>query len=277
MAKYMEIPDDAFDGLQMDAGILLYDFDVANATYDKKDIVTATTGGVNAVCSPEYSDFGEDVDNVQNNLLELKHLDGWTCTFGFTALANDAKFIRLALGAADIDTDNPSKIVPRRNVKTTDFRDIWWVGRKAKDGTGFAICLKNALSTDGYSLQTGKNEKGQTSVTLTGHVSIEAQDVVPMQFYAIDENEEPEPEPTPEPTPTPTPTTYTVTFDSDGGTEVESQEVEEGGKVTEPTEPTKADNTFSGWFSDAELTTEWDFDNDTVTADTTLHAKWVAN
>lgn len=267
MAKYMEIPADTFDGLQMDAGILLYDFNIANATYDKKDIITATTGGVNAVCSPEYSDFGEDVDNVQNNLLEFKHLDGWTCTFGFTALANDAKFIRLALGAADIDTDNPSKIVPRRNVKKTDFQDIWWVGRKAKDGTGLAICLKNALSTDGYSLQTGKNEKGQTSVTLTGHVSIEAQDEVPMHFYAIDENEEPEP----------TPTTYTVTFDSDGGTSIDSQTVEEGGKVTKPTDPTKADNTFSGWFSDIGLTTEWDFDNDTVTADTTLHAKWVAD
>lgn len=265
MAKYMEIPADAFDGLQVDAGMLLYNFDVEHATYDKKDIITATTGGVNAVCSPEFSDFGEDVDNVQNNLLEFKHLDGWTCTFGFTALGNDPKFIRLALGAADIDSNNASKIVPRRNVKTTDFQDIWWVGRRAKDGTGLAICLKNALSTGGYSLQTGKNEKGQTTCELTGHVSIEAQDVVPMTFYAIDENE-PEPEPTP--------TTHTVTFNSDGGSEVESQTVEDGGKATEPTDPTKSGYEFDGWYSDSEFTTEWDFTTDTVTADITLYAKW---
>ena len=59
---------------------------------------------------------------------------------------------------------------------------LWWVGDRA-DGGWVAVKLMNALSTGGISLQTTKSGKGQTSVTLTGHVSIDAQDVVPMEFY----------------------------------------------------------------------------------------------
>ena len=49
--------------------------------------------------------------------------------------------------------------------------------------TNVPIRLINALSTGGFSLQTTKNGKGQLSVTLTGHVSIDAQDDMPMEFY----------------------------------------------------------------------------------------------
>jgi uncharacterized repeat protein (TIGR02543 family) len=70
--------------------------------------------------------------------------------------------------------------------------------------------------------------------------------------------------------------TYTVTFDVDGGTPVPAaQTVEEGEKVTRPANnPAKADHTFAGWYRDADKTTPWDFDTDTVTADTTIYAKW---
>lgn len=63
---------------------------------------------------------------------------------------------------------------------------------------------------------------------------------------------------------------YTVTFDSNGGTPVPSQEVEDGGKVTEPTPPTKAGHRFVGW----SYTGLWDFDNDTVSGDMQLYANW---
>jgi hypothetical protein len=47
----------------------------------------------------------------------------------------------------------------------------------------------NALSTAGFSLQTTKNGKGQVALTITGHVSINAQSVVPMEFYSADADE----------------------------------------------------------------------------------------
>ncbi len=126
--------------------------------------------------------------NVPNNMMEFKHLDGWDCKISTTGLGTSPELIKLALGAADID--GTTKIVPRRDLKQSDFSDLWWVGDKANGGC-VAIQLKNALSTGGFSLQTSKNGKGQVSIEITGHVSITAQTEVPMVFYSIDPTEEP--------------------------------------------------------------------------------------
>ena len=183
MGKFTVLPQDAFDELQLDAGVLLKTFTPAQGTVSDEAIICATTGGIKAECKANYSDFAEDVDNAPNNLKEFKHLDGWDCTLAFTSLGTSPESIRLALGAADIDGTDTTKIVPRRDLKQTDFTDVWWVGDRA-DGGMVAIQLKNALSTEGFSLQTTKNGKGQTSVTLTGHVSLSAQTEVPMVFYS---------------------------------------------------------------------------------------------
>lgn len=186
MSKFTVIPKDTFSGMQLDAGVLLKTFNPASvAAPQDTDIICATTGGINATCVPTYSDLGEDVDNCPVNMKELKHLDGWECKMSFTALGTSADNIRLALGAADVATN---KITPRRDLKQSDFSDIWWVGDRA-DGGCVAIQLKNALSTGGFSLQTTKSGKGQMSCELTGHVSIDAQDEMPMIFYSIDKQE----------------------------------------------------------------------------------------
>lgn len=182
MGRFTRIPESTFSGLQLDAGILLKNFDPENPAVQDADIICATTGGINPQCIPTYSDMGEDVDNCPLNMLELKKLDGWDCKISTTCLGNDPETIRLALGAAD----RVGKTVrPRRDVQTGDFRDLWWVGDRA-DGGFVAIKLLYALSTGGFSLQTTKNGKGQISLELTGHVSIHAQNVVPMQFYSAD-------------------------------------------------------------------------------------------
>lgn len=78
----------------------------------------------------------------------------------------------------------------------------------------------------------------------------------------------------PEPTETePVVVTYTVTFDSNGGSAVDAQAVEEGMTATEPDAPSMEGYTFTGWYVDAELTTAYDFATP-VTADVTLYAKW---
>lgn len=179
-----KIPQNAFQGLQLDAGVLLNTFDPDSPAIPDSAIICATTGGITVTCEPTYSDFGEDVDNVPNNMMEFKHLDGWNCLFSTTGLGTSLESIRLALGAADV-TAAQSKVVPRRDLKQTDFADIWWVGDRA-DGGLVAVKLLNALSTAGFSLQTSKNGKGQVSLELTGHVSIEDQDTMPMEFYSLD-------------------------------------------------------------------------------------------
>lgn len=184
MARFNVIPEDTFDELQTEAGVLLKTFDPSQPTVTDANIICATTGGIQVSCVPTYSDYGEDVDNCPNNMKELKHLDGWDCKISTTCLGTKPEVIKMALGAADIDGTNKSKIVPRRDLAQTDFADVWWVGDRA-DGGLVAVCLKNALSTGGFSLQTTKNGKGQIAIELTGHVSIDAQSVMPMEFYSI--------------------------------------------------------------------------------------------
>lgn len=186
MGKFTVVPQDTFDQLQTDAGVLLKTFDPATPTAPADaNIICATTGGIQVSCVPTYSDYGEDIDNVPNNMKELKHLDGWECTLSTTCLGTSPDLIKMALGAADIDGTNSSKIVPRRDLAQTDFADLWWVGDKA-DGGFVAVKILNALSTGGFSLQTTKNGKGQISLEITGHVSIDAQSVMPMEFYSYE-------------------------------------------------------------------------------------------
>jgi uncharacterized repeat protein (TIGR02543 family) len=70
-------------------------------------------------------------------------------------------------------------------------------------------------------------------------------------------------------------TSFTVTFAANGGSpEPENQTAARGGTVEEPPAMTRPGHTFDGWYRDAEFTSAWDFAADTVSAGTTLYAKW---
>ena len=69
---------------------------------------------------------------------------------------------------------------------------------------------------------------------------------------------------------------YNVTFNTNGGSAVESQVVTQGEKADRPADPTKDGHSFAGWYADADCTDEFDFNNDTITSDTVIYAKWVA-
>ena len=70
---------------------------------------------------------------------------------------------------------------------------------------------------------------------------------------------------------------YAVTFNVDGGSVVASQNINYGQKVTQPANPTKANHTFGGWFKDSAKTEAFDFATETITANTTIYAKWTIN
>ncbi len=71
-----------------------------------------------------------------------------------------------------------------------------------------------------------------------------------------------------------TPITYAVTFESNGGTAVSPVQVNYNSTFAAPTEPTKTDVIFGGWYKEATLTTPWNFTTDVVMGNTTLYAKW---
>ena len=74
-----------------------------------------------------------------------------------------------------------------------------------------------------------------------------------------------------------TPVVYTITFNSNDGSSVESQNVNAGEKLTEPTPaPTKEGFTFDGWYEDSTFSKKFDF-NTPITDSMTLYAKWIEN
>lgn len=74
---------------------------------------------------------------------------------------------------------------------------------------------------------------------------------------------------------TPNLSLYNVTFNSNGGSNVVGlTDVLEGTTIKMPSAPTKSGYKFIGWFKDAELTEQWNFEADTIESDITLYAKW---
>ncbi len=69
---------------------------------------------------------------------------------------------------------------------------------------------------------------------------------------------------------------YDLTFNSMGGSTVATQSILYGNVASAPTNPTKTGYIFAGWYKEADYTTKWNFSADTVTENTTVYAKWVA-
>lgn len=179
--KFTKIPKETFDELQINAGILLKDFDTETGTFDDEDMITATTGGITVNVKPTYEDFGSDIDNCPKNTMELKRITETEVSIATTALNINEDLLLFQLGAADKDQDTGA-IKPRRDLKLSDFSTLWWVGDMSDNGF-IAVKISNALSTDGFSIKTSDKGKGNISITLTGHVSMDAQDVIPAEFY----------------------------------------------------------------------------------------------
>ena len=193
MGKFTKVASDAFQKLQLNAGILTDGFTVNTATIG--NIIGATTGGVTFSATPNYIDFGEDVDNVPNGMMELKKLDYYDVHMTGNFVTCTPTLAKKLIGSADIDGSNSTKVIPRDELKTTDFADVWWIGDysdvNTDSGTGqsattagyIAIHLMNALNTSGFQITSTKNGKGQLAFDFQGHYSIDAQDTVPFEIY----------------------------------------------------------------------------------------------
>ena len=183
--KFTQVAADTFAKLQLNAGVLLTEFDPDAGTLDRSKIFGATGGGVNFTAAPEYVDFGEDIDNVPANTKELKKLDSVTATMSGTFKAADTHLAKVLIGAADIVGN---KVVPRVDLLDDDFIDVWWVGDYSDDNSdtdgGFiAIKLINALSTGGFAIQSNNKSKGDFAFTFTGHFSMADINVLPYELY----------------------------------------------------------------------------------------------
>lgn len=189
--KYTKIPENAFKELQLNAGVLLNDFDTTDGMSEQEllaAMIGATSGGVNFTATPTYEDYGADIDNAPTNVKELKKLTGWEVKMSGSFITVTTSSATLMAGAADVDKADTTKITPRNDVADTDFKDIWWVGdysdkNGATNGGFVAIHMLNSLSTGGFQIQSTNKGKGQFAFEFTGHYSINDQDKVPYEVF----------------------------------------------------------------------------------------------
>ena len=67
---------------------------------------------------------------------------------------------------------------------------------------------------------------------------------------------------------------YTVTFETYGGTQIAPYELKQGEEIARPADPTKALFTFTGWYSDASCTQNFDFSQRMPANNITVYAGW---
>ena len=72
---------------------------------------------------------------------------------------------------------------------------------------------------------------------------------------------------------------YNVQFNNmgHGGSTPTTQRIENGKKATNPGNLSETGWTFDGWYKDGALTNKFNFDQDVITGETTLYAKWIEN
>lgn len=184
--KYTQIPSTAFQNIQLNAGILVDSFEPASGTIGR--LLGATSGGVQFQDNVEYKDFGEDIDNCPKNMMELKKLDKHEVKMSGTFVTVSAETAKMLAGAADVDANDNTHIIPRNDILMADFKTLWWIGDYSDENDGanagfVAIKLMNALNTGGFQIQSTDKEKGKFAFEFMGHYSMAAQDTVPYEVY----------------------------------------------------------------------------------------------
>lgn len=182
--QFTKVAADAFEKLQMNAGIVVDDFSPATGVIG--NILGATTGGISFATNPEYEDFGEDVDNVPANTKQLKRIKSYDPALSGTFVTVTAALASKLIGGATVSS---TQIVPAYQLTDDHFTDVWFVGDYSDKNTGeatagyVAIHIMDALNTSGFQMQTTKDGKGQFAFDFHGHYDIEDMDTAPFEIY----------------------------------------------------------------------------------------------
>lgn len=198
--EYTQVPANAFEKLQLNAGVLADGFTPSTGVIG--NILAATTGGLTFASNPNFMDFGEDVDNVPANTWQLKRVTSYDPVISGTLVSVDSAMVKSLVGGAEYGvtgsgttTTDTTHIIPLAELKEADFDDIWLIcdysDKNVTSGTGtsattagyIAIHIMNALNTTGFQLKTSKDAKGNFAFEYHGHYDLEDIDTVPFEIY----------------------------------------------------------------------------------------------
>lgn len=186
--EYTQIQSGAFEKIQLNAGIVVDDFDPSDGSIG--NILGVTSGGIQLATNPNYVDFGDGLDNVPDNTWQLKKITRYdpvlSGTFK-TITDSEAKQLSGAGGLAS------NKITPSHDLTEADFDDIWFVGDYSSvnvtdDNIGTtagycAIHIMHALNTAGFQWKSNDENTGEYAFEFHGHYDLTSIDTVPYEIY----------------------------------------------------------------------------------------------
>lgn len=197
MAKFTKMNPDDFKHMTWDAGIIMDSFEPSTGAVTLSSIRWATTGDNSFSATRDLTDMGEDINNCPEGTMQLQRANAWQAQLSGTAVTITTAEVAEFLGNADIDTSDTTKIVPRTDLLLSDFKDKWLLVNYSEyngetKGGWVAIHLLNALSTDGFTGNFGKNANGQFPYTLRAFYDMDDMDTVPFEIYVKAGTAEPE-------------------------------------------------------------------------------------
>lgn len=200
------------------------------------------------------------LDTAIRNLKFLEEQIPCTCEIRFTG------FEGFTMAVDSTRTLAPSAVIDNSGCQAPEGKHI------TKDNVSFAYQVADAVTAGAPSVINVTNEGvvtavGEGNATILVTVTITRPNsgsssttlTIPVTVNKTGEAEK-----------------VTVTFNSNGGTAVAAQKIDQNTAVSEPAAPTKAGYTFTGWYKDEALKEKYDF-SQSVTEDITLYAGWTEN
>lgn len=187
--EYTQLKADAFQALQMNAGIMVDSFTPSTGAYG--NILAVTSGGISFSANPTYQDFGEDIDNCPPNTKQLKVLQYVDPKLSGTFVCMSDGLAASLMGGAYAGADGLLTPPNRGFIPSAAFDDVWLIGdysdKNISGGSGtagfVAIHIRDGLNTAGFQWQTQKDGKGQFAFEYHAHYDINNPEAVPYEVY----------------------------------------------------------------------------------------------
>lgn len=189
---------DTFDNLQLNAGIVLKDFDyslITSATALKTAIGTAITAGKSLGATRGGGSFNvtrerrtPDIDGMRYPFIGSEFVDSSDAYLSTTLVEITPDNLKVALGSG-VSTKSGNVTTIKMNTAYDDgdyLTNICWVGDLA-DGRFVLICLKNALNTADLQLTYADKDEGTLSVEFHAHQEdVDDYDEAPFEVLVFD-------------------------------------------------------------------------------------------
>ena len=162
-----------------DVGALFLNYDFAKSYKENVDAgkrIGATQGGTTFAANPQGRSI--KVDGLPENCKGLYTIDCWKPTLAPKMLEQDSANVKLALGAAKVESTTIKetaykKITPKDDFEDSDYIQNITLATKIK-GSSFPvlIVLYNAISFGGLSWTFSDNSEVTSDITFNGHYEI---------------------------------------------------------------------------------------------------------